>query len=153
MTVCLQYSVFLYCLQPLPSVCPQHHVLMSTFPHVHMSLARTRPHVLISSCPHVHLVCPHASGSCLWVLPLGLASGSYWTAFVAVCLASPAARLQQQGPSSYGGNPVITALCGAGEGTLLFVPSVVTLNTSIMAGFSNFTDQKTQTLLNVCKKT
>ena len=143
MTVCLEYSVFCF-----PGWCGSQHddlgsevvrrklveeragsiraVLQSywdirgsksegaTSPHVGSTYVIC-PHFL---SPHVHLVCLDSVCCCMF--------------------GQPCCQTQQQGPSSHGGNPVITALCGAGEGTLLFVPSVVTLNTSITAGFSNF---------------
>ena len=130
------------------------YIVSSPFPRFVLSTMSSCPHFLMSTClwlvpghmssfPHVlmstwFVLMPLglASGSCLWVLPLGLTGQrlllSVWPALLPGC-SSRGRLLMEEIPSSL-------PLCGAGEGTLLFVPSVVTLNTSIMAGFSNFTD-------------
>ena len=83
------------------------------------------PHMynaLISSCPHVHLVC--LDSQCLLL--------SNWPILLQTAAAGGRLAMEELPPS--------LTLRVAGERTPLVVPSVVALNTSIMAGFSNSTN-------------
>ena len=85
----------------------------------------------LKACPHMYNVLISSVLMSTWFV---------WTAFVAVCLASPAARHSSRGRLLMEEIPPSLPSAGQVRGTLVFVPSVVTLNTSIMAGFSNFTN-------------